>query len=101
MKTISPTADWTAPYRDPAGREAIVAAHGESFDLLLGRRTYDIWTGFWPNAPNSPMADAPKRERRNTSRPTGRTVLHGGRPRASDRTSSRAFAASRRRTDRT
>jgi dihydrofolate reductase len=36
-----PYGDWTAPYRTPAGREAIMAAHGASFDLLLGRRTYD------------------------------------------------------------
>ena len=49
---------WSAPHDDPAGGEAIVAAHGEAFDLLLGRRTYDIWSGFWPNAPKSPMADA-------------------------------------------
>src|SRR5450631_7715 len=52
-----PYSDWTAPYRTPAGREAIMAAQGESFDLLLGRRTYDIWSGFWPKAPKSPMAD--------------------------------------------
>jgi dihydrofolate reductase len=52
-----PYSDWTAPYRTPAGREAVMAAHGESFDLLLGRRTYDIWSGFWPRAPGSPIAD--------------------------------------------
>jgi len=52
-----PYADWTAPYRTPAGRDAVLAAHGESFDLLLGRRTYDAWSGFWPKAPSSPMAD--------------------------------------------
>lgn len=52
-----PYSDWTAPYRTPAGRDAVMAAHGESFDLLLGRRTYDIWSGFWPTAPGSPMAD--------------------------------------------
>ena len=52
-----PYSDWTAPYRTPAGREEILAAHGGSFDLLLGRRTYDIWSGFWPKAPSSPMAD--------------------------------------------
>jgi dihydrofolate reductase len=34
-----------------------MAAHGERFDLLLGRRTYDIWSGFWPKAPSSPLAD--------------------------------------------
>ena len=49
--------DWTAPYRTPAGREAILAAYGENFDLLLGRRTYDMWSGFWPKAPSSPMAE--------------------------------------------
>ena len=52
-----PYSDWTAPYRSPAGRDAILAAQGERFDLLLGRRTYDLWSGFWPNAPSSPMAD--------------------------------------------
>ena len=52
-----PYSDWTAPYRTPAGREAVVAAHGERFDLLLGRRTYDLWSGFWPKAPSSPLAD--------------------------------------------
>src|SRR5215475_12377217 len=49
--------DWTAPYRTPAGRDAIAAAQGESFDLLLGRRTYDMWSGYWPKAPSSPIAD--------------------------------------------
>jgi dihydrofolate reductase len=53
-----PYSNWTAPYRSPAGAEAIMAAQGENFDLLLGRRTYDIWSGFWPNAPGSPMADS-------------------------------------------
>jgi len=52
-----PYSDWTAPYRTPAGRDAILAAYGERFDLLLGRRTYDIWSGFWPKAPSGPMAD--------------------------------------------
>jgi len=53
-----PYGDWTAPYRSPAGRDAVFALHGESFDLLLGRRTYDIWSAFWPKAPSSPLADA-------------------------------------------
>ena len=52
-----PYADWTAPYRTPAGRDAVLAAHGERFDLLLGRHTYDSWSGYWPKAPSSPMAD--------------------------------------------
>ena len=36
-----PYGDWPAPYRSPAGLATILAAHGESFDLL-GRRTYDL-----------------------------------------------------------
>jgi dihydrofolate reductase len=52
-----PYPEWTVPYRTPAGRDLILAAFGQSFDLLLGRRTYDIWSGFWANAPSSPMAD--------------------------------------------
>lgn len=50
-------ANWTAPYRTPGGAATVLALYGESFDLLLGRRTYDIWSGFWPNAPKNPMAD--------------------------------------------
>src|SRR3954468_22098552 len=52
-----PYADWTAPYRSPAGRDAVMAAQGERFDLLLGRRTYDIWSGLSPKARASPMSD--------------------------------------------
>jgi dihydrofolate reductase len=49
--------DWTVPYRTPAGRDAVLAAHGGRFDLLLGRRTYDLWSNYWPKASPSPMAD--------------------------------------------
>ena len=31
--------------------------HGGRFDLLLGRRTYDMWPASWPKAPSSPLAD--------------------------------------------
>ncbi|HTW32180.1 MAG TPA: dihydrofolate reductase family protein [Candidatus Sulfotelmatobacter sp.] len=52
-----PYGDWSAPYRSTAGREALLARYGEKFDLLLGRRTYDGFSAFWPKAPSSPMAD--------------------------------------------
>ena len=52
-----PYSDWTAPYRTPAGLDVMLTAHGESFDLVLGRRTYDLWSGFWPKATGNPMAD--------------------------------------------
>ena len=49
--------EWTAPYRSPAGLEAVVEAQGSIFDLLLGRRTYDMWSGFWPKTPSNPIGD--------------------------------------------
>jgi dihydrofolate reductase len=48
---------WTAPYRTAAGAATVAEAQGESFDLLLGRRTYDLWAGFWPKMKGGPFAD--------------------------------------------
>lgn len=48
---------WAMPYFDTAIGEAIVAAQGRNFDLLLGRRTYDIFAGYWPKVENDPIAD--------------------------------------------
>ena len=48
---------WTVPYRSAAGGKAVAEAQGGSFDLLLGRRTYDIFAGYWPKAGNSPIAN--------------------------------------------
>jgi dihydrofolate reductase len=52
-----PYGEWTLPYRTPDGAAAVIAAQGDSFDLLLGRRTYDLWSTFWPTAPSSPIGD--------------------------------------------
>jgi dihydrofolate reductase len=46
---------WMFPYRSPDGLEAVIAAQGKGFDLLLGRRTYDLWAGYWPTDVNGPI----------------------------------------------
>jgi dihydrofolate reductase len=51
-------AGWTTAWRTQAGAEILLEAYGTKFDLLLGRRTYDNWSGFWPTAGDFPMANA-------------------------------------------
>lgn len=48
---------WATHYRTPAGLDTVVEAYGSSFDLLLGRHTYDGLANFWPKAGDSPMAN--------------------------------------------
>lgn len=40
---------WTAPYWDDAVAETMSDLFSAPFDLLLGRRTYDIFAGYWPH----------------------------------------------------
>jgi dihydrofolate reductase len=45
-----PYGGWLAPYGDDSTEKAIEDVFNRSFDLLLGRRTYDIFAAFWPYA---------------------------------------------------
>jgi dihydrofolate reductase len=39
---------WVMPYFDQAGGEELDRLFGEKFDLLLGRKTYEIFAAYWP-----------------------------------------------------
>jgi dihydrofolate reductase len=49
---------WTAPYFDEALSASLGEIFGRPFDLLLGRKTYDIFAAHWPyvSDPNDPIA---------------------------------------------
>lgn len=40
---------WIAPYSDAILGSALRRQMNLPFDLLLGRRTYEIWAPYWPN----------------------------------------------------
>ncbi|HET6399772.1 MAG TPA: dihydrofolate reductase family protein [Candidatus Kapabacteria bacterium] len=44
---------WTAPFWDEFGHNTMVAQMSKNFDLLLGRKTYDIFAAYWPLAENN------------------------------------------------
>lgn len=48
---------WLPPYSDEASAKTVGDLFDRSFDLLLGRRTYDIFAAFWPNAEGDGEAD--------------------------------------------
>jgi dihydrofolate reductase len=55
---------WSVTYWDDQMREVMGDAMSVPFDLLLGRKTYDIFAAYWPTAPEDagakPLNDATK-----------------------------------------
>jgi dihydrofolate reductase len=45
-----PFGGWQAPLMDEVAGERIMAAYEQTDALLLGRKTYDIFASYWPNA---------------------------------------------------
>ena len=43
-----PFGGWTVPYFDEAVGNAMDEQMGKPFDLLLGRKTYELFASFWP-----------------------------------------------------
>jgi dihydrofolate reductase len=55
---------WSVNYWDEQMRQIMDQAMSEPFDLVLGRRTYEIFAAYWPHAPEEagakPLNDATK-----------------------------------------
>lgn len=49
---------WAMPFMDDDSGQAIGEILAGEFDLLLGRRTYDIWTSYWPHHGDNPIGKA-------------------------------------------
>ncbi len=49
---------WIEPFFDEALDEALGEIMSVEFDLLLGRRTYEIFAAYWPYAGDNPIAKA-------------------------------------------
>ena len=48
---------WTFPYWDDATGQVLEKTMAEPFDLLLGRKTYEIFAAYWPEVHDHPIAD--------------------------------------------
>ncbi len=49
---------WAMLYFDEAARQVIGETIAGEFDMLLGRRTYEIFANYWPNEGDHPIAKA-------------------------------------------
>ena len=50
---------WTVPYFDEVAGNEMAKQMGQPFDLLLGRKTYEIFASYWPHR-DSPLNEAKK-----------------------------------------
>jgi dihydrofolate reductase len=60
---------WAMPFLDDALNHVIRETIAGEFDMLLGRRTYEIFTGYWPKQ-SGPIAMAFKKATNTSSRAT-------------------------------
>lgn len=49
---------WAMPFLDDDARQAVGETFTGEFDMLLGRRTYQIFASYWPNQGDNPIAKA-------------------------------------------
>ena len=75
---------WSVTYWDDLMGQDMDEFMGKPFDLVLGRKTYDIFAAYWPNAPEEaggkPLNDATKyvASRGHPSLEWSKSILIGG-----------------------
>ena len=72
---------WEMPYFDQEFGEELDRLFNEKFDHLLGRKTYEIFAGYWPyydeNAPHDGIAKLFKEIRNTRFRARARSIRVG------------------------
>jgi len=48
---------WAAPFWESVMPQVERTAMAAPYDMLFGRKTYDIFAGYWPNAPKTTLSD--------------------------------------------
>ena len=66
---------WSVTYWDEAMGQVMGEAMGEPFDLVLGRRTYDIFASHWPRVPDDDPAGKPLNDATKHVASRGRPTL--------------------------
>jgi dihydrofolate reductase len=49
---------WAMPFVDEGAKQVIDETIAGEFDMLLGRRTYEIFAAYWPNQGDNPITKA-------------------------------------------
>jgi len=49
---------WAMPFGDDVMMQALDETVAGEFDMLLGRRTYEIFAGYWPHHGDNPIGEA-------------------------------------------
>jgi dihydrofolate reductase len=58
---------WFMPFGDKILMKVLGETIAGKFDLLLGRRTYDIWAGYWPHHGDNPIGKAFNRAKKHVA----------------------------------
>ena len=64
---------WTVPHSDSVTQEVVGEAMGKPFDLVLGRKTYEIFAAYWPHQEGA-MSERLNRARKHVASRTLRDL---------------------------